>query len=516
MTASNPPRVRSRPGKAVAACLAAFVACASALPAPAADHFLTIGGGYSPSGNQVSLEKNVTFFRQVLADLYPADRVAAPRHDVLFSDGDAPGRDVQYADPAWDVPRARRLLARLADEEDDLGYRYRSHQLPGVRGPASRAELDRWFAEVGASLVSGDRLVLYATGHGDDGDEYRNNVLNLWNGEAVTVRELAALLDELPAGVAVVVVMVQCYSGGFADLMFAGGDRDNGHAANVRCGFFATLPDRIAAGCTPDVYEENYRDYSTSFFAAVRGTTRTAAAAEAAARDFDADGTVSMSEAHAYALLTNESVDIPLKTSDRFLRLYSDPGAGGGRLVRAEDMLARLNVLASPADRAVIDGLSAQLKLGGQYRFKEAKDLADALQLQHADVERQERELRDAYDDAREAITDALEVRWPELHNRWDPAVDRLLSDEPDGLVAAIESHPKYGAFTKSADELGTLSEQDDALQLRYVKCRRLMHRIESVALAHNLPMTADEAAVARYEALLAAEGGTLGAPAKR
>lgn len=512
---------RSRPGSLLPAALLLAATCVGAAPtgASAADHFLTIGGGYSPSGNQVSLEKNVSFFRQVLADLYPPGEAGAkltPRHDVLFSDGDSPGRDVQYADPEWDVSRARRLLAQLADEEDDLGFRYRSHELPDVRGPATRAELDRWFAEIGAKLAHGDRLVLYATGHGQDGDEYRNNVLDLWNGDAVTVRELAAMLDKLPAGVTVVVVMVQCYSGGFADLMFAGGDRDSGHAAGVRCGFFSTIPDRIAAGCTPDVYEANYRDYSTSFWAAVRGTTRTGIAIDPAARDFDGDGRVSLAEAHAYALLDDESIDIPIKTSDRFLRLYSDPGESRGRLVSAEDMLARLNALMSPADRAAIDGLSTQLKIGGQYRYKEAKDLADALEFQHKDLERQQRELRDRYDDVREDIRDALELRWPELHNRWDPAVDRLLNDGADELVRAIESDPRYAEFTKLQDELNELAGQDDALQLRHVKCRRLMNRIKSVALAHNLALTADEATITRYQALIAAENGSLGSLSKR
>lgn len=119
--------------------------------------------------------------------------------------------------------------------------------------------------------------------------------------------------------------------------------------------------------------------------------------------------------------------------------------------------------------------------------------------------------MRGRYDDAREDILDALELRWPELANRWDPAVDRLLNDEPDELVRAIESDPRYGEFTKAQAELDALSAQDDALQLRHVKCRRLMNRISSVALAHNLPLTADEATVARYESLIAAENGTLG-----
>src|SRR5436305_9276441 len=64
-----------------------------ALPqALAADHFLTIGGGDSPSYNQVSLEKNILFYQRLLGEL------EGPRveHDIYFADGAAGSRDVQY------------------------------------------------------------------------------------------------------------------------------------------------------------------------------------------------------------------------------------------------------------------------------------------------------------------------------------------------------------------------------------------------------------------------------------
>src|SRR5262245_57254886 len=99
--------------------LAAFF-CLAVAAASAGDHILTIGGGYAPSGNQVSLEKNVIFFRQVLAEL-KLDHVP---HDVLFSDGDSPGRDVQYFDPSESVPRVNQLLARVFGDEKHLEHHY--------------------------------------------------------------------------------------------------------------------------------------------------------------------------------------------------------------------------------------------------------------------------------------------------------------------------------------------------------------------------------------------------------
>src|SRR5207247_1966972 len=88
-----------------------------------------------------------------------------------------------------------------------------------------------------------------------------------------------------------------------------------------RCGFFATTHDRMAAGCTADVMEESYQDYSTYFFAALDGKTRTGERVTGC--DYDGDGVVSWEEAHAYALLTSDTVDISMMTSDNFLRMYS-------------------------------------------------------------------------------------------------------------------------------------------------------------------------------------------------
>ncbi len=80
--------------------LAAGTICGIAAPTAAKDYYLTIGGGFSPASNQVSLEKNVQFFSRLLADRYPGGTA----HDIYFSDGDSPHRDLQFFDPAQDVP----------------------------------------------------------------------------------------------------------------------------------------------------------------------------------------------------------------------------------------------------------------------------------------------------------------------------------------------------------------------------------------------------------------------------
>ena len=107
--------------------------------------------------------------------------------------------------------------------------------------------------------------------------------------------ELTRHLDKVPAEVPVVVVMVQCYSGGFANLIFRQGDPLKGLARANRCGFYATVETRPAAGCTPDINEENYQEYSSYFWAAMLGATRTGQAVSSC--DYNEDGVVSFAEA---------------------------------------------------------------------------------------------------------------------------------------------------------------------------------------------------------------------------
>ena len=62
--------------------------------------------------------------------------------------------------------------------------------------------------------------------------------------------------------------MVQCYSGAFGNLLFQGGDPAAEAVDHDIAGFFATVKEKMAAGCTPAVDERDYKDFSSYFFAA--------------------------------------------------------------------------------------------------------------------------------------------------------------------------------------------------------------------------------------------------------
>ncbi len=93
--------------------------------------------------------------------------------------------------------------------------------------------------------------------------------------ESVTASEFSAWLDRMPKDVSVVLVMVQCYAGGLRTRSFMRPTRKSAcFSPHPRCGFFAQLHDRAASGCTADINEADYQEYSSFFWAALAGRRR--------------------------------------------------------------------------------------------------------------------------------------------------------------------------------------------------------------------------------------------------
>ncbi len=204
-------------------------------------NFLTIGGGYSPSGNQVSLEKNVQYLNRMLIKENLGD---AP-HSVYFADGDSDGRDLQYLDPKFKIPKINEYLARFVGSTKGIQNQYRSHKLD-TDGASKSANIAKWFDTKGKKLCDEkDKLLVYLTGHGGRGEKKKpnNTVMYLWQDKNLRVSEFVKELDKLPTEVPVTVVMVQCYSGGFANIIFNEGDADKGLTDHTRAGFCATIHD---------------------------------------------------------------------------------------------------------------------------------------------------------------------------------------------------------------------------------------------------------------------------------
>lgn len=466
--------------------------------AAADDFFLTIGGGYSPSGNQASLERNVLFYQRVLNE----QGLTGKRNDVFFADGRDGRRDLQVVDRE-SVPKANRLMAEFLGSQRSLGLSYRNHDIADVAGATSPDEIRNWFRDTGKQISDGDRLILYVTSHGgksDDRNDPYNTSISLWNNQKIKVTELVEMLDLLPDDVTVVAVMVQCHAGGFARFIYNNADPDSGLSAQKRCGFFATVHDRPAAGCTPDINEANYVEYSTYFWEAVAGHSRTGEPIEIP--DYDGDGTVSFDEAHAYTVLTSDTIDLPIRSSGEFLGIESlfANNQHPDLLPDDADFDSVLN-LATPAEKAVLLGLSKQLGLDGDDRVSRARREAQSRRRTRGRTRTQ-----DPSAELRQRIARDLKRRWPELANVLNPVSIELLTTRSEEFVRAVENHRDYQRYRELADEeKAKLSATEQK-----VKYERLVRTAENVILRANLVTLGDAERLAEYRAIVEAESQTL------
>ncbi|WP_404310169.1 hypothetical protein [Neorhodopirellula lusitana] len=457
----------------------------------AGDYVLTIGGGYSPEGNQASLEKNVFLFERVLAG-YPG---RVERHDIFFADGKNPARDLQVHDPSQ-VPLPNRLMAEFFGSTRDLGLTYRNHGVTNVRDASKPGNIKAWFAEVGTQMKSGDKLTIYVTAHGHrsrDRNRDYNTSIAMWGSTAMQMTEFARLLDGLDPGVDVVMVMVQCYTGGFTHLMYRDGDPDRGLSPQSRVGFYATVHDRPAAGCTSSVDEADYVEYSTYFWAAIAGINRLGEAIDPP--DYDNDGRVSLEEAHAYTILNADTIDVPVKTSGEYLSNASKFGDGSGDLLQNDEPYSRVLKYASPVQKVVLTELSEKLGLEGEER------LVDAWEKTRVE-RRRRRSTTQASSGLKDKIVADLQRRWPELANTLNPVSIELLTNRNQEFVEAVQEHPQYEKYKRESDKEKTRPDQQES-RAQY---ERFLRVADNVVLAENLRRLNRPERLKEYEQIIAAE----------
>lgn len=540
-------------------------AAVAASQVQAENHFLAIGGGYDASTNPASLEADLAFASRSIASASRGKTL-----EIYFADGDDPSRDVQYADPAAerDAPPAVRVLAELFGDPNGVGLRYRDHELPGVAGPADFDVLERRFRELGRQLKRGDRLFIITAGHGgeaydrsanaaaealedsaagdhavgeaaksDAADDEESPAFNaydtsllLWNRDEAAASELCRWLDRLPPDVEVVLVMGQCYSGGFANVLFHGADPELGLSSAARCGFFSQLYDRAASGCTPQAGE--VREYSSYFWSALQGQSKENPSVVVNA-DYDGDGRTSLAEAHAYAVINSDEIDVPVRTSETFLRGYSRlggpfepydgavevaPPAGDmpdvdeDRLQLPQGPIAALDRLARPDQAAILQQLPKRIAASVPLVTVEdvRVELARALEVL-ADA-------ADAHDAATAATDESLLVaqdevyeRWPELYFAYSTAAAELAAEDGGASFAkSIEQMGSYAALLAARRREQRMLAEYESAEAAAAKLERLLRTIEDVVLAENLKRVAPPEILKRYETLVRMEEGSL------
>lgn len=443
--------------------------------APAADprrlHVVLLNGGGSRAGNYQS---HVLHLRALLEVL---ERAGVPEENVTVfaSDGDDPAADLAVRELR---PEGEGWLLEGTPVEATLGrpMEYVSTTLDGHSlRPATSGALDAWFSSEGARLAPGDTLLFYVTDHGTKNrEDPTNNKITLWgNGESLSVRELRALLARLDPGVRVVLLMSQCFSGGFAHLARRDEELD-ALPEGVFCGYFSSTDDRPAYGCYPENLGADNVGHSVRFIEAL-----------AANGSFPA--------AHAHTLVYDLTPDVPLRTSDvqleRLLEraaqergesldayadallreAWRDPGRWEAQ-IRLLDRMGQSLGFASPRSLAEVDG-----------RLERLPEVADPI-ASHAD----------AWEGSLDDATRANLARFLDAHPEWKPrvapaATRSLAPDEARELGSEL------------LRELAPFTERDERTRTRLATLRE---RAE-VASDVSYRMEVREAGLLRMRALL-------------
>ena len=432
-------------------------------------YVVAINGGGDKQDNFASHLGHLQQLMHVLgASGIPRDHIT-----VLASDGSAAAPDLATREPeaenAW-LLQGTQLDPILRDLTT-----FENSQLPGVDlRPATVASLTKTIGELRGRLRPGDTLLMYVTDHGSQSrrDPIENRI-TLW-GESISVRKLGALLARLPPSVRVVSLMSQCFSGGFAYLHEA---RERRATPNgTTCGYFSSTPDRPAYGCYPELRGQKAVGHSFAFLSAL-----------AARGHFPA--------AHADILVSDETPDIPLRSSDVYLAeqlaraagspereaAFADPFVGkafASREFSGEsrllDRIASVYALARPSSLTEID--------------RQADGFFDVLDQLDADAKTWESALGDFNRANLDAFLDAKPTWRPRLDDRTMRALDtagrrKLAAELLAELGPFVLAEPARSAdANRLMDGLAVTDEINYRTEVRVAALLRMRFVLTSVA----------------------------------
>lgn len=517
-------------------------------PASAADYFLTIGGGYVREQNQASLEANVLFFRTVLAE-----QCQTPvQHEIFFADGTDPTADLQVVRPEANSSGELSLrelisgLHRRGPPAQRQSVEYRNHQIPEVAGKTSPELIRASLSRLARKIRPDDRLLIYVTAHGSEGsrNQRRNTTISCWGNQSISVQEFSAWLDEIPSETPVILVMAQCYCGGFADTIFKDPADRTSLSAAARVGFFAQQYDLPAAGCRPDI--EHDQEFSSYFWGTIAGRSRNGEPLTGA--DADGNGRISFEEAFANAVIIGDTIDIPIRSSEVLLHEFSripdyvlfrnrtprrpprksetedQNSAGSGSIEHrgaASEDSPTPNIDDSALPGRMSGNLESALETSRPATQRIVSELCRQLNLSR-DVSLDEIQVRyEAHRRNRPAgfggpgrgrsgrreLLSAIEEHWPELADAENWRESSLLAEtDAESVLKEIRELPEFEVYEQRRRERERMAAAAESHELKSVKYRRLIDTLENLLLARNLPLVASPDIVARYRKIIAIE----------
>jgi len=466
------------------------------MPVFAENFVWIVGGGYDLDSSQAQIEKNVIWAADAINKTPNTD--GTPKLNIFFSDGNDVARDVKVWQPVDASESVLQPLAMIYAAGDENGIEYRNHEIKNVRGSTKRSELEPALNESFSKLQQGDRGLFIFNGHGSqDKSNTANNKILLWDHSSLDVNGFSNMLNNVDKRVPMRFVFTQCYSGGFERLVHPGAQDTNELVDGQRCGFFAEAADRKAEGCSSGINIDDYRDYSTYFFAALSGQTRQGKALPVNP-DRNNNDEVSLYEAHLYTLAQADSTDLPRSTSEVYLErwqpwylrwFFAGEGRGNVYAKLANDIARDLRV---PTDQSV------QRSVISKKRRR--------LDRQDKKLQQERAQLKLAMKEVRFNIRYQLEKRWPELAKSRTEKYQQFINEQAAVVRKFILAHDSWPKLIAGYKRYQEISAERLAIERKITRFDKL-HRLNKLArLRQQFEEHATPQQKADYQQLLGCE----------
>lgn len=458
-----------------------------------ASEAVLVGGGYDVHGSQGQIELNVKWVQSVLADQ------GVPT-STFFTDGDATGPDVHYQLSGGQTNSAFEPLARVFGDWVLNSRRYREHTVDNVIGSTRSDELVPALQDIIDSTADTSLLFVY-NGHGSQSFSTPDQVtLNLWDNTTLSANELHGIVKRRKEPFRY--IFTQCYSGGFHRLAYQHPSDGLEVSKSPRCGFTAESAYRLAEGCSASIEIDDYRDYTTYFFAALSGNERDG---EIVSRDPDTneDGVTTLREAHLFTLEEAYSTDLSRSSSEDYLMNWQPwflrwlpapvnlPNNEYAQLFRT--LAGRNNI--SLTKKAAHD-IRAQLN-ATQSLIKEAQD-------KRLELRKQEHELQFS-------LQSSLTDKWPALLGPYTGAYQKMAQDGELATVSlTISELAEYNSLVAVQNQDSALDETLLDLERRATQYQKLLRLRQLSVLKQQLLEYGSDAQRADYESLLSCEDAPL------
>lgn len=466
-------------------------------PAYAIDHIWIIGGGASLHSSQAQIELNVKWEREVIIR-----QAKKARLQIFYTDGDNPESDIFAWHAPVESPRTLQPLARVFDAQGANGEQFYSNTVPGVNGTTRAPELVARLRKEFSKLVPGDRVLFIFYGHGTYNDaDVADNALRLWGNTLLTARDLEKMLSEINPTIPVRLILPQCYSGGFARVIHPGAEATRTLVPHNRCAFMSVADDRESEGCTPSINIGDFRDYSTYFFAALDGRTRLGQKLSASP-DLDANGFISLREAHFYSMANAVSTDLPRSTSEVYLEEWQPWYLRWlGSAHEPENIYSKL------AQKVAI---SNTLPATGRELIQATSTAYKQYNTDLVELENERTELKKSIPLLRQNIRTEVAEHWPAVLAPYTYNFYNFLQKDLARAQTFIMRHTNYKDLVKQQDRIRELDTLILASQRKLAQMDKILRLRKLATLLDQFQRMANTKDQAAYQSLVSCEESRL------